>query len=324
MVVCLTVVFAWLLPQFIDYDDVWSAIGKLDGGELLVLVLVALARVPTEALMYRAFLPGLPLKRGSEAYLSSNLAGQILPPPTPSAVQYGYFHESGFPADAASIAAIGSFVFPTIGRLLLPLVALLVVVVTGDADGTIVIAGALSLAITAGAVCVGWLFLRSESSARWLGRKSQRPLSWMLKKLKRHPIEDGAEQATALRRQMIVVLQRGWKLGSAGVTANLFVTFLILLLSLRFVGVSSAQLSTPDAFAAFAIAFWAGAVIPITGSGLGVVDAVLMTMLIESSSASDDALVAAALLWRVFYSLLILPLGAVTLARFRASGGRHP
>ena len=57
--------------------------------------------------------------------------------------------------------------------------------------------------------------------------------------------------------------------------------------------------------------------IPVTGSGLGVVDAVLVTMLIESSSASDDALVAAALLWRVFYSVLILPLGAITLSRFR-------
>ena len=56
---------------------------------------------------------------------------------------------------------------------------------------------------------------------------------------------------------------------------------------------------------------------PITGSGLGVVDAVLIAMLIELSSASDDALVAAALLWRVFYSLITLPLGAITLGRFR-------
>ena len=61
--------------------------------------------------------------------------------------------------------------------------------------------------------------------------------------------------------------------------------------------------------------------IPITGSGLGVVDAVLMTMLIESSSASDDTLVAAALLWRVFYSVAILPLGAITLSRFRGGVG---
>lgn len=95
-----------------------------------------------------------------------------------------------------------------------------------------------------------------------------------------------------------------------GVGANLVVTYLILLASVRFVGISSAELSAPDAFVAFAIAFWAGAVIPITGSGLGVVDGVLIAMLIELSGASDDALVAAALLWRVFYSLLTLPLGA--------------
>jgi uncharacterized membrane protein YbhN (UPF0104 family) len=83
------------------------------------------------------------------------------------------------------------------------------------------------------------------------------------------------------------------------------------------VGIPSAELSAPDALAAFAIAFWAGAVIPITGSGLGVVDGVLIAMLIELSGASDDALVAAALLWRVFYSLLTLPLGAVTFSRYR-------
>jgi uncharacterized membrane protein YbhN (UPF0104 family) len=39
-------------------------------------------------------------------------------------------------------------------------------------------------------------------------------------------------------------------------------------------------------------------------------------MLIEIGSASD-ALVAAVLLWRVFYSAITLPLGAITLGRFR-------
>jgi hypothetical protein len=32
---------------------------------------------------------------------------------------------------------------------------------------------------------------------------------------------------------------------------------------------------------------------------------------------SDDALLAAALLWRVFYSVVPLPLGAITMSRFR-------
>jgi uncharacterized membrane protein YbhN (UPF0104 family) len=58
-------------------------------------------------------------------------------------------------------------------------------------------------------------------------------------------------------------------------------------------------------------------VFPITGSGLGVVDAVLVAMLIELGSVSDDVLVAAALLWRVFYSFIAMPLGAITLSRFR-------
>ena len=101
MVAGLVVVFAWVLPQFIDYDHVWSALKQLDAWELVALVVLALARVPTEALMYRAFLPGLRLMRGSEAYLSSNLAGQLLPPPSASVIQYGYFRGGGYEADAA-------------------------------------------------------------------------------------------------------------------------------------------------------------------------------------------------------------------------------
>jgi uncharacterized membrane protein YbhN (UPF0104 family) len=284
---------------------------------VLVLVGLGLARVPSEALMYRAFLPGLGLWRGSEAYLSSNFAGQLLPPPSASVVQYGYFRGGGYLPDAAGLAALGSFIFPTIGRFLLPLVALVLLLVTGEVSGTILLAGALSLAISVIAGIAGYCFLRDERSARWLGAKLQRPLSWILVKLKRDRIEDGAGKAAQLRAHALAVLREGWALGSIGVAANLFLTYLILLASLRFVGVSANELSAVEAFAAFAVAFWAGAVFPITGSGLGVVDAVLIATLIELSSASDDALVAAALLWRVFYSVVTLPLGAITLSRFR-------
>ena len=317
VIAALVAVFGWLLPQFIDYQEVWEALTLLDAQEVVVLLGLGLARVPTEALMYRAFLPGLSLWRGSEAYLSSNFAGQLLPPPSASVVQYGYFRGGGYAPDAAGLAALGSFVFPTIGRFLLPLVALVVLLVTDEVNGSVALAGALSLVVTAIAGIACYVFLRGESSARWLGGKAQRPLSWILVKSGREPIDDGAGKAVELRAQALAVLREGWGLGSLGVAANLFLTYLILLASLRFVGVSSAELSAADAFAAFAIAFWAGAVIPITGSGLGVVDGILIAMLIDLGSASDDALVAAALLWRVFYSLLTLPLGAITLGRFR-------
>jgi uncharacterized membrane protein YbhN (UPF0104 family) len=187
MLVALAVAFGWLLPQFIDYEQVWDALTQLDAWEVVVLLGLGLARIPTEALMYRAFLPRLGLWRGSEAYLSSNFAGQLLPPPSASVVQYGYFRGGGYASDAAGLAALGSFIFPTIGRFLLPLVALVLLLVTGELNGSIVLAGAFSLVITAVAGIAGYLFLRSENSARRLGAKAQRPISWILLKLKRDP-----------------------------------------------------------------------------------------------------------------------------------------
>jgi hypothetical protein len=112
---------------------------------VLALLGLGLVRVPSEALMYRAFLPGLSLWRGSEAYLSSNFASQLLPPPTASVVQYGYFREAGCATDVAGLAAFGSFLFPTIGRFLLPLAALLLLLLTGEVTGSVALAGALSL-----------------------------------------------------------------------------------------------------------------------------------------------------------------------------------
>ena len=90
-------------------------------------------------------------------------------------------------------------------------------------------------------------------------------------------------RAAELRTRALAVLREGWALGSIGVAANLFLTYLILLASLRFVGVSSAPSSPrPDAFAVFAIAFWAGAVFPITGSGLEVRSTRLRSLCLSS------------------------------------------
>jgi uncharacterized membrane protein YbhN (UPF0104 family) len=316
-IAALAVVFGWLLPRVIDYQQVWAALTELDAWQVVALLALGLARIPTEALMYRAFLPGLPLWRGTEAYLSSNLAGQALPPPAASVVQYAYFRRGGYAPDAAGLAALGSFLFPMLGRFLLPFVALVLVLLSGEVSGPILVAGVLSVALAGGTGVAGYYLLRGERSARWLGAKLQGPLSWILVKLKRDPIDDGAGRAAQLRVDTLTALREGWVVGSIGVAANLFLTYLILLAALRFVAPSGAEPSALDAFAAFAIAFWAGAVFPITGSGLGVVDAVLIAVLVETSSASDDVVVAAALLWRVFYSVVSLPLGAITLSRFQ-------
>ena len=142
-------------------------------------------------------------------------------------------------------------------------------------------------------------------------------------KLQRDPIEDGGRTRCATPYQHARrPARRAGRWGRSESPPTSVLTYFILLAALRFVGISESELPAADTFAAFAIAFWAGAVLPVTGSGLGVVDAVLIAALIELSSASDDVLVAAALLWRFFYSVIPLPPGAITLTRFRKANPR--
>ena len=191
--VALGLVFGWILPQFIDYAEVWQAMSLLDGWEMLLLVALALSRVPSEALMYRAFLPRLRLWRGSQAFLSSNFASQLLPPPSASIVQYRYFRGEGFQSDTASLAAAGSFLFPMLGRFLLPPAALVVLLAVGEVHGTVVVAATVALTLTGALALLAWVLLRTDQSARWLGARVERPLGRLLRIAKRTPVDDAAQ-----------------------------------------------------------------------------------------------------------------------------------
>ena len=268
--------FAWVLPQFIDYDEVWNALQQLDAWEV-----ARSRRARAGARSHRgADVPSVPagsqLWRGSEAYLSSNFAGQLLPPPSASVIQYGYFRDGGYSPDAAgSPRSVRSCSRPSAGSCSrssrwwccsLP------------ARST---ARSCSRArsrspITGRRVHRRLLLPPPESSARWLGAKVQRPLSWILVKCKRDPIEDGAASARALphadaRRPaggLEARLDRRRRQPRRHLPDPARVAPLRRRLERPALGA--------DAFAAFAIAFWAGAVFPVTGSGLGVVDAVLI------------------------------------------------
>ena len=215
--------------------------------------------------MYRAFLPGRRLWRGTEAYLSSNLAGQISRPPPRASSSTATSAAAATQPDHAGLAALGSFLFPTIGRLLLPVDALVAAARHRRSQRHDPVGGRISLLVTVVAGIAGYYFLRGERSARWLGAKLQRPPSWTLVKAKRDPIRRRRARAAQLRTNTLAVRTRdgSWDQSGRGQPA---VTYLILLAALRFVGVSGSELSAAEAFAAFAIAFWAGVVLPITGA----------------------------------------------------------
>lgn len=317
-VVIFVVVFGWLLPQFIDYQLVWDALTGLTGQDLVVLSILSLLRIPTEAMVYRAMLPGLRLRTGSEAYLSSNVAANIMPPGASSVVQWAYFRRDGFDNQASTTGALGTFVFPQAARIVLPIPAFVVLLAVGGADSEALLITGISVIIVAVVSILIWLVGRSERSARWLGAKLGLIASWVMVKFHKDPVGDLGAQVVDFRDNAFAVVRQRWLIGSAAAALNLFLTYLILVASLRAVGIERTELGLAVTFACFAVAFFAGVVIPITGSGLGVVDVVMVSALSASTTGSVDVniIVAAVVLWRLFYGLLAFFPGTITLATF--------
>jgi uncharacterized membrane protein YbhN (UPF0104 family) len=317
-VAVLVFVFGWLIPQIIDYELVWDALTSLTLTDLLVLTLLSALRIPTEAMVYRAMLPGLRIKHGSEAYLSSNVAANVMPPPASSIIQYAYFRADGFDSQASMTGAVGTFVFPQGARIALPIVAFVVLLVAGQADGEALIITTISVVLVGLVSALLWKVGKSEKSARWVGAQLGRFVSWVMIKLHKDPVGDLGDQVVDFRDNAYTIVRRRWPMGSIAVALNLLLTYLILVASLRAVGVESSELGLVLIFASFAVAFFAGVVIPITGSGLGVVDVVMISALSASATGGVDenVIVAAVVLWRLFYGLLVVIPGALILARF--------
>jgi uncharacterized membrane protein YbhN (UPF0104 family) len=312
-------IFGWLVPRFIDYEETWDAIKTLSLWEFGVLFVLGVARVPTEAMIYRALLPGLSLKVGSEAYLSQNFAG-LLPPPGSSIVQYAYFRSDGFDRRSSLVGAVGSFIFPTAGRLVMPLVAFAVLVITGNLRPEAIWMLVICLGTLLIAAFLIWLIGRSDRSALWVGNQSGRAVSWILARFRKEPIQGLGEMLVSFRNHTYTVVRQRWLAGTIAVSLNLFLTFVMLLLSLRFVGLTNEELPASSVFAALAVSFFAASILPLTSSGMGTVDFFLIGSL---SALSGNANVAAAgeLVWRVFYSVLAIPVGVFTLNRFRKKNG---
>jgi uncharacterized protein (TIRG00374 family) len=204
----------------------------------------------------------------------------------------------------------------------LPLAAFLLLLLAGEATTKAVIMVLASLAVLALASVLVWFVARSERSARSLGDLAGRVISWGLAKFNRDPVTGLGETLVEYRNNTFALVRRRWRPGTVAVATNLFVSYLILLASVRFVGLSNGEISWVLIFAVFAVSFFAGVVFPITGSGLGTVDAVMISTL-STLSGSGDLSAAAAFLWRAFYSFITVPFGVFTSGRFRRTQGHY-
>ncbi len=319
MLLFLVFVFGWFLPRVIDYQAVVDALLKLTASEFFILVALGSLRLIAEAWIYVALIPGLPLGKSVQAFLASTTVATFLPYPADLVVRFGMYRAWGIDATAAGVGIMTAG-FWTIGiKLVLPVLGLLVLVVNGVASDEIVTLTLLAIGAVIAVLVVVVAAVRSEAFVRWLGRAAAGLWSGLTGLFDKPVAADFVavteEQFSQFREKTVDVVKSGWIRATAGTVISQAIWFLILVVSLRFMGVPADAVSLGAAFVAFSLAQLAS-FFPTPG-GVGATEAVYVLVLtIPTDGAFTDEIAAAAFLVRIFTWLLPIVYGAPALLLF--------
>jgi uncharacterized protein (TIRG00374 family) len=305
-------IFVGVIPQFASYQNAWTAIQQMSPGWWVAIGVAAIVNQVSFVWPYQAVLPHLRFWHGFLETQSSTAISETVPAGGAVAVglTFRMFGSFGFSTVAISTAVATTGIWNLAFKFGLPIVAVVLVAVTGQNTGGAVGAALLGVLIIAVSGAVLWLVFRNAASAHWVGRLGDRILNWLLHFFHK-PGSDRVERAVLGFRDQTndMVHQRGWLL-TGTVLASQLAVFVLVLLCTRAVGIAAGQVSFLEVLLSFAVARLAGA-IPVTPGGLGTVDAAFIGMLTAFGATSDDAL-AADLVWRATTYFPPIFIGIVT------------
>jgi uncharacterized protein (TIRG00374 family) len=276
------------------------------------LALAALWNLATYWFLMVATMPGLRIREAAVVTESSTAVANTMPAggAIGIAMSYAMYSSWGFSRSRSSVSLLVAGVWNNFAKLALPVVAVVLLAFSGGAGGGRIIAGVLGIAGLVAALTVFGLLLRSRDMARRIGLTGGRVASTLIKPLRRPPVR-GWELATVkFRDRTLLLLRARWLVITVLTLVSHLSLFLVLLLALRFVGVSQNDVSWVDALAVFAFARLLSA-IPLTPGGVGVIELALITGLAAAGGARAEV-AAAVLIFRALTYVLPIPVGVAT------------
>ncbi len=298
-----------ILPTLADFSQVRSAIGDLTFGEVGVLFALAGWNLMTYQFVTMAALPGLSLGRAFMVGQISTAVSNTVPAGSAVGVgvTYAMFSSYGYSAAQIGLAAALSGIWNLFMKLGLPIAALAIVAVRGEAHPALLSTAMIGVGVLLAAVAGLVVFARSEALAHrlgtWLGSAATR----LARLVKRGPFDDWPERFVAFRRRAEQLLRSRWHWLTATSLVSHLSLYLLLLVSLRLLGVPAAEVTAPEALAAFALVRLVTA-LPITPGGIGVVELGLSAALVLAGG-TEALVVAAVLVYRTLTYALQIPIG---------------
>lgn len=293
------VIFLGVIPQFANYSEAWDAIQKMSPGWWVALAIATVVNQTSYVWPYQAVLRHLRFKHGiMETQTTSAISNTV---PAGGAVAVGMtfrmFGSFGFSTVAISTAVATTGIWIISFKLGLPIIAVVLVGVTGQNTAGAVGAAVLGVVVIVVSGLLLWLVFRSPTSALRIGRIGDRAVNWVLH-FAHKPQSDRVQHGVLHFRDETndTVRQRG-KLLTLAVLASQGSVLVLVFFCIRSVGIPASQVSDLEALLAIAVARLVG-VIPLTPGGLGTIDAAFIGMLTALGANSSVAL-AADMVWRV-------------------------
>ena len=321
--VVVVVTFAVVLPRIASYTDVWAVVKQLDATWLLALGAAVVVNVITYAPPWMIALPGLRFRQALPFTQASTALTYVAPGGgiVGMAGSYGLLRMWGFGSSDVARAVTLTGIWNQLANLLLPVVAVLLLALDEESSPLLTTVAVVGAAVFAVAVVLLALVFWSDAFARRIGGACQRALNRVLRALRRDALAGWAERLVHFRRATVHLIRRRWPwLTLAAILGNVTV-FVVLLVSLRAVGIGAGEISWVEAFAGWSLAR-ALQLIPLTPGGVGPVELGMTGILVGFGGANAEV-VAAVLIYRAFTVVPTLLLGLATMAAWRWLGPKH-
>jgi uncharacterized membrane protein YbhN (UPF0104 family) len=314
----------WFVLKGTDFAQVGAEIRAMTWLELLTLGLIAIWNLITYQLVWMACMPGLKFGQALTLTQASTAVGNTLP--AGAAIGVGLTYEMlgswGFSKSRITVPVLISGVWNTFAKLALPVLALAVLALQGNASPARITAALLGIGGLVAAVAVFAAMLHSENVAARVGIVAGRAWSRVLKLFRKPPATGWEIATTKFRARTIGLVSERWLPITGATLISHLSLWLVLLVTLRHVGVPDTVVGWAEVLAVFAFARLATA-IPFTPGGLGVVEAVLISGLV-AAGGEHSKVVAAVLVYRCLTWLLPVPIGVVAYLRWRRRSWSAP
>ncbi len=266
-------VFAYALPKIADYSKVWAALRGLSPGQFVVLLAITAFSIFTYWPQMVASLPGLTLGQAAVSNQTSTTVANTVPAGGVVAigVTYAIYRSWGFTYSAITLSELVTFVWNTFMKLWLPIVALAALAIEGKASIGLVVAAVFGLAILGVAIALFGLILWKKALARRIGTALGRVVSFVRKVIRKPPVGDWVEAAVRFRHESIDLVFHRWIPLTVSTVVSHIGLYLVLLVSLRYVGITGSEVTWAQILGVFAFVRLLSA-LPLTPGGLGIVE----------------------------------------------------